>query len=148
MAQFARPDADTFNGHGWTEDDGDTTNMFQEVDESSPSDTDFVRSPATPTADVVVFRLSDVVDPVSSSNHVMRVRYSADQDSQETIDFTFQLRQGYVDEGTQGTLIVAKAVNGITSTAWVTDSTTLSGAEADAITDYTDLFIRIVANKP
>jgi hypothetical protein len=148
MAQFARPDADTFNGDGWTEDDGDTTNMFQEIDETSPSDTDFVRSVVTPTADAVVFRLSDVTDPLLSTGHIMRVRYSADQDAQETIDFTFQLRQGYVNEGTPGTLIVAKSVPGITSTAWVTDSTTLSGAEADAITDYTALFIRIVANKP
>ena len=148
MPQFARPDADTYNGDGWTEDDGDTTNMFLEVDEASPDDADFVRSPVTPTNDVVVFRLSDVTDPVSSVNHIMRVRYSADQASQETIDFLFELRQAYVNEGSQGTLIVSKAVNGITSTTWVTDSTTLSGAEADAITDYTALFIRIRANKP
>jgi hypothetical protein len=148
MAQFARPDADTYNGDGWTEDDGDTVNMFQEIDETSPNDTDFVRSAVTPTSDAVVFRLSDVTDPVSSVNHIMRVRYSADQNAQETIDFTFQLRMTYVNEGSQGTLIVSKSVPGITSTTWVTDSTTLSGAEADAITDYTALFIRIVANKP
>ncbi len=148
MAQFARPDADTYNGDGWTEDDGDTTNMFAEVDEASADDADYVRSPATPTNDVVVFRLSDVTDPVSSSNHVMRVRYSADQNSQETIDFLFELRQGYTNEGAQGTLIASKAVNGVTSTTWTTDTTTLSGAEADAITDYTALFIRIRANKP
>jgi hypothetical protein len=148
MAQFARPDADTYNGDGWTEDDGDTTNMFQEIDESSPSDTDFVRSAVTPTSDAVVFRLSDVTDPVSSANHVMRVRYSADQDAQETIDFTFELRMTYVNEGSQGTLIRSVSVPGITSTSWVTSTTTLSGAEADNITDYTALFIRIVANKP
>ena len=146
MAQFARPDADTYNGDGWTEDDGDTTNMFQEIDETSPSDTDFVRSPVTPTNDAVVFRLSDVTDPVSSSGHIVRIRYSADQDGQEAIDFVFELRQGYTNEGSQGTLINSKTVSDITSTTWVTDVDTLSGAEADAITNYADLFIRIVCN--
>jgi hypothetical protein len=148
MAQFARPDADTYNGDGWTEDDGDTTNMFAEIDEVAADDADFVRSPTTPTNDVVVFRLSDVVDPVSSSNHILRVRNSADQDSQETIDFLFELRQGYTNEGAQGTLIASTTRNGVTSTSWTTTSYTLSGAEADAITDYTALFVRIRANKP
>lgn len=146
MAQFARPDADTYNGDGWTEDDGDTTNMFQEIDETSPSDTDFVRSPVTPTNDAVVFRLSDVTDPALSTGHIVRIRYSADQDAQEAIDFVFELRQTYVNEGSQGTLINTRTVSDVTSTSWVTDSDTLSGAEADAITDYTALFIRIVCN--
>lgn len=145
--QFARPDADTFNGDGWTEDDGDTVNMFQEVDEVAADDVDFVRSPVTPTNDVVVFRLSDVTDPVSSTNHVLRVRTSADQDAQETIDFLFELRQSYVNEAGQGTLIASTTRNGVTSTTWTTTTHTLSGAEADAITDYTALFVRIRANK-
>jgi hypothetical protein len=74
MPQFARPDADTFNGDGWTEDDGDTTNMFQEIDEVSPSDTDFVRSPVTPTNMPSCSKRCH--DPVSSSEH-RRIRYSA-----------------------------------------------------------------------
>jgi hypothetical protein len=148
MAQFARPDADTYNGDGWTEDDGDTTNMFQEVDESSADDADYVRSPVTPTNDVVVFRLSDVTDPALSTGHILRVRNSADQASQETIDFLFELRQGYTNEGAQGTLIASTTRTGVTSTTWTTTSYTLSGAEADSITDYTDLFVRIRANKP
>ena len=148
MAQFARPDADTYNGDGWTEDDGTSTDMYLEVDEAIADDADYVRSPVTPTNDVVVFRLSDVTDPVSSSSHTLRVRNSADQDAQETIDFLFELRQGYTNEGSQGTLIASTTRTGVTSTTWTTTSYTLSGAEADAITDYTALFVRIRANKP
>jgi hypothetical protein len=148
MAQFARPDADTYNGDGWTEDDNDTTNMFAEVDESSADDADYVRSPTSPSNDVVVFRLSDVADPGLSTGHVLRVRNSVDQASQETIDFTFELRQGYTNEGSPGTLIASTTRTGVTSTSWTTTSYTLSGGEADAITDYTDLFVRIKANKP
>ncbi len=146
MAQFARPEADTYNGDGWTEDDGDTTNMFQEIDETAADDNDYVRSPATPTSDAVVFRLSDVTDPVSSSGHILRVRYSADQASQEAIDFVIELRLSYVNEGSQGTLINTKTISDVTSTSWTTDADTLSGAEADAITDYTALYVRIVCN--
>lgn len=34
------------------------------------------------------------------------------------------------------------------SSGWTAGSYTLSGAEADAITDYTNLYIRFLANKP
>jgi hypothetical protein len=148
MAQFGRPSADTYNGDGWTEDDGDTTNMFQEIDESSADDGDYIRSPASPSNDVYVTKLTTIVDPVSSASHVLRVRNSVDQADQETIDFTFELREGYTNEGSPGTLIASTTRTGVTSTSWTTTSYTLSGGEADAITDYTDLFVRIKANKP
>jgi len=148
VAQFARPDADTYNGDGWTEDDGTSVDMFLEVDEAVADDADFVRSPVTPTNDVVVFGLTNVTDPALSTGHILRVRNSADQDAQETIDFLFELRMTYVNEGSQGTLIASVTRNGVTSTTWTTTSYTLSGAEADAITNYTALYVRIRANKP
>ena len=150
MPQFARPDADTYNGDGWTEDDGNTVDMFLEIDEVTADDADFVRSAVTPTTDAVVFSLTNVTDPALSTGHTLIARNSADQDAQETIDFVFQLRQGYVDEITQGTLINTAGTwqrLGVTSTTWTTTSYTLTGAEADAITDYTALFIRTTANK-
>ena len=148
MPQFARPDADTFNGDLWTEDDGTSDALWGEIDEVTADDADFVRSPVTPTLDVYVARLSDVTDPSSSTGHIMRMRTSADLDNQETIDFTQQLRQAYVNEAGQGTLIASQSRNGVTSTTWTTSAYTLAGAEADAITDYTALFFRFIANKP
>jgi hypothetical protein len=146
MAQFARPDADTTISN-FTDAGGGTTSIFQSIDETSANDSDYVRSPASPTSEFYVCRLSDVTDPVSSSNHVMRMRTSVDQASQETIDFTQQLRMTYVNEGSPGTLIASQSRNGVTSTTWTDSAYTLSGAEADAITDYTALFFRFVVNK-
>lgn len=147
MPQFARPDADTTIGN-FTDNGGGTTNIYTTIDESSANDSDFIRSPTSPSSEVYVCRLSDVTDPVSSSGHVMRMRTSCDQDAQETLDFTQQLRMTYVNEGSQGTLIATQSRNGVSSTTWTTSTHNLSGGEADAITDYTALFFRFIVNKP
>lgn len=147
MPQFARPDADTTIGN-FQDNGGGTTNIFQTIDEASANDTDFIRSPTSPASEVYVCRLSDVTDPVSSSNHVMRMRTSTDLDAQESLDFTQQLRMTYVNEGSQGTLIATQSRTGVSSTTWTTSTYTLSGAEADAITDYTALFFRFIVNRP
>jgi hypothetical protein len=147
MPQFARPDADTTISN-FTDSGGGTTNIFQSIDESSPNDSDFIRSPTSPSTEFYVCRLSDVTDPVSSSGHVMRMRTSCDQDAQETLDFVQQLRQGYTNEGSPGTLIASQSRTGVSSTTWTTSTRNLSGAEADAITDYTALFFRFTINRP
>lgn len=147
MPQFERPDADTTIGNFKDQADG-VTSIFQSIDEVSASDTDYIKSPASPASEVYVCRLSDVTDPVSSTNHVIRMRTSTDLDAQEVLDFTQQLRQGYTNEGAQGTLIASQARTGVSSTTWTTSSYTLSGAEADSITDYTALYFRFIVNKP
>lgn len=147
MAQFLRPDADTTIGN-FTTQAGGTTNLYQTIDESSADDGDYVRSPTSPASEVYVCRLSDVTDPVSSANHVMRMRTAVDQASQESLDFTQQLRMTYVSEGSQGTLIASQSRTAVTSTTFTDSSYTLSAAEADAITDYTALFYRFIVNRP
>jgi len=147
MPQFARPDADTTLGN-YQNQAGGTTNIFQAIDESTASDADYIRSPASPVNEVYVCRLSDVTDPALSTGHIMRMRTAVDQAAQEALDFTQQLRQGYVSEGTQGTLIASQSRTGVTSTTFTDSAYTLSGAEADAITDYTALFFRFNINKP
>jgi hypothetical protein len=147
MTQFARPDADQLIGN-FSDEGGGTTDIFQSIDELSPNDTDYIRSPASPVNEVYVCRLSDVTDPVSSSSHVMRMRTATDLDAQEVLDFTQQLRQGYTNEGSQGTLIVTQTRASVSSTSFTTSEYTLSAGEADAITDYTDLFFRFLANRP
>jgi hypothetical protein len=146
VAQFARPDADTTNEGAWTDQAGGSANLFSTVDEAVASDSDYVRSAVAPTNDVIVFRLSDIEDPLSSSGHVLRWRRAKDAAGGAQIDMTVQLRQGYVNESTLGTLIASKAVTAISET-FTDDSITLSGAEADAITNYADLFVRILANQ-
>jgi hypothetical protein len=57
-----------------------------------------------------------------------------------------QLRQGYVSEGMPGTQIHQEVHNDIAET-WADGSFTLSGGEADTITDYTSLYLRFVYNQ-
>lgn len=148
MPQFARPDATTTLGN-YTDHAGGVTNIHLTIDEVSADDADFIRSPISPANEVYVCSLSDVTDPVSSSGHIMRMRTSTDQASGgETLDFTQQLRQGYTNEGAQGTLIASQSRTGVSNSTWTTSAYTLSAVEADAITDYTALFYRFLVNKP
>lgn len=146
MAQFARPSTDTTRDN-WEEDDGGTTSIFDQIDEAVADDADYIRTGLTPTSDVYVTKLSTLEDPLSSTGHVVRYRYGKDAAGGDQIDITVELRQGYVNEGTPGTLI-ASATHTNVSEGWTAGTITLSGAEADAITDYTDLYLRFVGNKP
>lgn len=147
MPQFARPDGTTTLGN-FQDQAGGTTNIHLTIDEAVASDADYIRSPTSPASQVYVCSLSDVTDPVSSSGHIMRMRTATDLASQEAIDFTQQLRQGYVSEASLGTLIASQSRTGVTSTTFTDSAYTLSAAEADSITDYTALFYRFVVNKP
>lgn len=142
MPQFGRPSADTDNTGAYTDQGGGSTNIYTTIDESSASDADFIRTPAGAGTYVYTTALTSVTDPDSSSNHIMRMRTSADQDGQQSVSFTQQLRQGYTNEGSPGTLIASQSRNSVTSTSWTDSSYTLSGAEADAITNYASLFLR------
>ncbi len=145
MAQFARPDADLFVEAGYTDHLGGTTNLFQTLDEVTPSDTDYVESPDVPTADAYVCSLGAVTDPALSTGHIVRYRYSKSAAGGDAINLDVELRQGYVNEGTPGTLIASWSHVGITDTVTQADQT-LTGPQADAITDYSDLALRFVAN--
>lgn len=145
MAQFGRPSTDTTRDN-WEEDDGTTTDIFDQIDESAADDNDYVRTVLTPTSDVYVTKLTTVEDPLVSTGHVVRYRYRKDASGGAQIDITVQLRQGYTNEGSPGTLIAAATHTNVSDTI-TAGSITLSGAEADAITNYADLFLRFVANQ-
>jgi hypothetical protein len=146
MAQFGRPSTDTTRDN-WEEDDGTTTNIFDQIDESVSDDNDYIRTGLAPTSDVYVTKLTTLEDPVSSTGHTVRYRYRKDTAGGAQIDLTVQLRQGYVNEGTPGTLIATMGTHTNISDTITAGSYTLSGAEADSITDYTDLYLRFVANQ-
>lgn len=147
MAQFGRPSTDTTMDN-WEEDDGTTTNIFDQIDETPADNADYIRTGLTPTSDVYVTKLTTIVDPVSSAGHTLRYNYRKDVASGDQIDLTVQLRQGYVNEGTPGTLIAGTTHTDISGASWTSGSFTLSGAEADSISDYDSLYVRLVANKP
>jgi hypothetical protein len=145
MAQFGRPTTDTTRTN-WEEDDGGTTAIFDQIDESVADDADYIRTGLAPSNAIFVTKLSALEDPVSSSNHVVRYRYGKDASGGAQINITVQLRQGYVSEGTPGTLIAAQTHTDAGAFPQA-GSFTLTGGEADSITDYADLYLRFVASQ-
>ena len=143
MPQFGRPSADINNPGLYVDEAAGSVSIFQSIDEVTPDDADFIQTPVGPTAGpVYVTKYGGVDDPQSSSGHIFRNRYAKDASGGAQIDAVFELRQGYVSEGTPGTLIVSRSFVDI-SEVFAQDDYVLSGAEADAITDYTDLFLRV-----
>jgi hypothetical protein len=152
MAQFGRPFTDTTRDN-WEEDDGGTTDIFDQIDEVTADNADFIRTQLTPTSDVYVTKLTSVEDPISSTGHILRYNYGKDVTGGDQINLTVSLNQAYVNEGGQGVVKwpITTPTDGThtnIASGWTSAVHTLSGAEADSITNYADLFLRFVANKP
>lgn len=145
MPQFARPDADITDG-AWTKSSGGAGDMYTMIDEAIADDADYVQSEAAPASSAFAVGLGNVEDPVSSTGHIVRYRYQKEAAGGAQIDLIVQLRQGYSGEGAQGSLIHAETHTNIPN-GWTAGTFTLAGAEADAITDYADLQLRLVANQ-
>lgn len=146
MPQFGRPSTDTTLDN-WEEDDGTTVTIFDQINEVSASDVEYIRTVLVPTNDVYVTKLTAIEDPVSSTGHTVRYRYRKETTGGAQVDLVVQLRQGYVSEGAPGTLIASLTHTNIDGTAWNAGSFTLAAVEADAITNYADLYLRLVGNQ-
>lgn len=134
MAQFARPDADVAI-NSWTEDDGATDALWDEINESTPSDTDYVKVVAADST--LEIGLGTLTDPVSSVNHVVRFRmYGTGAGGPEKL--TVHLRMG-------ASTTIASLSNQQSDGVWGDKSFTLSAAQANAITDYTDLRLQFIS---
>lgn len=145
MPQFARPNADIVDG-SWTKSTGGNVDLFSMIDEVTADDVDFIQSVLAPANDAAAMHLSDVEDPQVSTGHIVRYRYQKDAAAGSQIDLTVHLRQGYISEATQGTLIHSEVHLNIPN-GWTAGTFTLSGAEADSITNYNDLQARLNANQ-
>lgn len=137
MAQLARPDSDVSTG-AWA-----TTPLWSDIDEvAADDDTTMVQSADDPSSDIFEVGLTNVTDPVSATSHTYRFRHkhtTTGGGSPPTFNLKCELFQGT-------TLIATTNVN-TSDASWVTTGLSLSGAEADAISDYTDLRLRLTANK-
>ena len=128
MAQFARPANDITTGN-WT-----SAPLYASIDETPYSDSDFITSARNASNDTFEVALSPVSDPVSSIGHILRIRIRASKANGST---SFALYQGAV--------LVASGTTGTHALTFSTFQYTLSAGEADAITDYSDLRIRVVS---
>lgn len=125
-AQYARPTSDVSTGT-WTASSG--SDLFAMLDETAASDADYIVTTGASTCEVALGTLSD---PASSSGHVVRYRISADAGG-----ITVRLRQG--------TTTIATWTHATAPTSLTTYAQTLTGGEADSITDYSTLRLQFEA---
>lgn len=143
MAQILVPVADIAAG-SWT-----TTPLWSDVDddsESSPTgDGTVITSDGvgnnidTSDADLEL-PVSGITDPAVSTGHIIRTRWFQDSTSSRTLQAHCELWQGVPDTGTLIAALVSATDVGTTE---VTGTYTLTATEADNITDYNDLHLRL-----
>ncbi|MEM2159765.1 MAG: hypothetical protein QXN55_02285 [Candidatus Nitrosotenuis sp.] len=137
--QYARPDSDVTKDN-WTTGTGSTTNLYAEIDESTQNDSDYDKSgqiSLLDTTETLEVGLSNVIDPETSSNHIVRYAYGKDASGGAVIDLTVSLMQG--------TTQIASWTHNDIGTGFTLATQTLSAAQADSITNYSDLRLRFVA---
>src|SRR3972149_787074 len=141
MTQFARPAVD-ITVSSWTDSSGGATTIFNTLNEVTQDDADFMQAQLLPTRGLwYVTRLTSVGDPLSSANHVVSYAYERSSEAGGgAIDIEIELRQQYVSTAVPGTSIASWTHTAI-STSWTSQTQTLSAAQADAITDYSSLYL-------
>jgi hypothetical protein len=119
----------------------DGTGTYLDIDEISFSDSDYISSNDQINATYETL-LSSVIDPVSSSGHIVRWRQAqADGNVAPSSGGTASTYSAYLY---QGLTLIATLVTTETSNegAFLAKSYTLTSIEADSITNYADLRIR------
>lgn len=142
VEQFLSPSADSVDG-AWT-DNAAGTALAAAIDETTASDGDYIQSENSPNNSGCRVKVAAGSDPGISTGHVIRWRCRRDS-ALETINMTVNLYQGGGDSLGLGTLIASRTRNDV-SDAFVTYSELLTPTEANAITDYTDLYLEFYAD--
>jgi hypothetical protein len=132
MSQKARPDSTVATG-GWTVTGAPT--RHEAVDEVTPDDVTTTVNCANTNTGTLELGLSNVVDPGVNFGHVIRWR-TGDASGFSYPSYAIALYQG-------STLIKQGPQQNAVEADWTTYEILLSEAEAAAITDYTDLRVRI-----
>lgn len=108
---------------------------FKNINETTPDDSDFVSSHAVPmegtTTATAQYGLGSLTDPTSSVGHVMRYRYKKSFSGGVTIAIRVRLLEGSTQRATRTHFNIGAS--------WKQRESVLTAAEANAISDYTDL---------
>lgn len=126
--QLLVPISDVSAG-AWTPSAG--SDLYAMIDETVASDTDYISTVSASTCEVALGSLSD---PASSSGHIVRYRLSAEAG-------------GVIVRLRQGTTTIASWTHSPAPSSLTTYAQTLSGGEADSITDYTALKLQFEATE-
>ena len=130
MTQYARPASDVSNS-GLSPSTGST--IYGCIDETTVSDTDYVScSGAGNTFEV---KLSSVDAPSANTGHYVYIRAWGSSGIGTRISFYLY----------QGTTLIASLENSLQTSVFALNLIELTTAEADSITDYSDLRVRVVS---
>jgi hypothetical protein len=123
----------------WLTNAGSAT-LYAAIDETTASDADFIQSSASPaSADVCEIQFQALNDPSSSAGHNVSYRYQKDVAAGDQINLTVRLMQGATE--------IAAWTHTNIGLGWTGVTQTLTGTQADAITNYGDLRLRFEAIK-
>lgn len=125
-AQYARPVSDVSAG-GWTASTG--SDLFAMLDEASANDADYITST---TASICEVALGGLTDPAVSTGHIVRYRISA-------------TAGGIIVRLREGSTTIASWTHAPAPGSLTTYAQTLSGGEADSITNYAALKLQFEA---
>ena len=125
-AQYARPVSDVSAG-GWTASTG--SDLFAMLDETSANDSDYITTTNASTCEVALGSLSD---PALSTGHIVRYRISA-------------TGGGIIVRLREGSTTIASWTHNPAPASPTTYAQTLSGGEADSITNYAALKLQFEA---
>lgn len=137
MVQVARPASTTTVGDWRTQSNG--TDLHTAIDEATFSDSDYITSPANPNGTVSTIAFGSLTDPQSSSGHVLRFRHARDAAGGTAVDILVALWQ------TGGGVAIASTTVQPSGTAYTAGTINLTGTQADAITNYGQLELRVSA---
>jgi len=132
--QYIYPASDITSG-SWNPSSGE--DLYAMLDEDPANDSDYIHSSSHPSNDTCEVKFEVAADPLTDQHHVVKYRYK--KSGVDTINLTFYLMQGV-------TQIATWSHNDISTTV-TQGSYTLTSEEADSITDYHDLRLRITANE-
>ena len=124
--QYSRPTSDVTTGT-WTASTG--SDLYAMLDETAASDADYIVTTGASTCEVALGSLSD---PAVSTGHKVRYRLSATSGG-----ITVRLRQG--------TTTIATWTHATAPSSLTTYEQTLTGGEADSITNYAALKLQFEA---
>lgn len=135
--QYARPASTVSNAGSWVDQAAGTTNLHTTVDETTIDTADYIQSPSNPAAATIEFALGSLTDPASSDYHTYSI-YARKPSTGAPLSQTVALYQG-------ATLIRTDTV--VLSTVFAQYDFTLTAGEADSITNYGDLRVRLLATQ-
>ncbi len=137
MAQFARP-VSTVSAGLW-EPQGGPSSLWECLDEVSPSDTDYIEAlnGENTTCELGITSLSDPGGSSTGADYHLRVRMQG-TGSGGPERIRIALFEGATQRATSGSFT--------SRASWTTQTYTLTAGEADSISDFTDLRIKLTSS--